>query len=363
MSERVARLRERLAEHDVDALLVTQPFNVRYLTGYTGSNGVAVVRADESGPNRFHTDFRYLTQASQEVVPAFERQIADSGELVEPAARTLVADGIRRLGFDDCHMTVRGHAKLGDVLGSAVELVAAGGLVEELRAVKEPGEVDKIRAAAALVDEVLAWMVERGVVGRTERELAADLEHEMMRRGAEEPSFRSIVASGDGSALPHAQPRDVEIAAGTLLTIDMGARLDGYCSDCTRTFATGEIDGEAREVYELVRRAQKAGLDALRPGPKGRDVDAAAREVIAEGGHADGFGHGLGHGVGLEVHEAPRLAKLTGVVPLVAGNVVTVEPGVYMPGRWGVRIEDLTVVTEDGCEVLTHFGKELQVIG
>jgi Xaa-Pro aminopeptidase len=185
----------------------------------------------------------------------------------------------------------------------------------------------------------------------------------MMRRGAEEPSFRSIVAAADNSALPHARPREVEIPADTLLTIDMGARLDGYCSDCTRTFATGDVDGDAREIYELVRRAQEAGLRALRAGPKGKEVDAAARSVIEDAGHGEEFGHGLGHGVGLEVHEGPRLSKVTGTMPLLAGHVVTVEPGVYVAGRWGVRIEDLTVVTEDGCEVLSRFDKELQIVG
>jgi len=362
MSERVARLRRRLAERGLDALLVTQPFNVRYLTGYTGSNGLAVVRTGDSGPNRFLTDFRYLTQAALQVDAAFERQV-DQGELIEVAARLLPADGVGRVGFDDTHVTVSEHVRMEALSGDGVELVAAGGAVEELRAVKEVEEIERIRAAAALIDDVFEWVVERGVVGHTERDLAADLEREMMRRGAEEPSFRSIVAAADNSALPHAEPRDVAIPADTLLTIDMGARLDGYCSDCTRTFATGAVDDDARAVYELVRRAQEAGLQALRAGPKGREVDAVARAVIEEGGHGERFGHGLGHGVGLEVHERPRLGQLTGVIPLEAGHVVTVEPGVYLPGRWGVRIEDLTVVTDDGCEVLSHFPKELQTVG
>jgi Xaa-Pro aminopeptidase len=362
VSERVQRLCDGLDERGLDALLVTQPFNVRYLTGYTGSNGLALVRADDSGPNRFFTDFRYLTQAAQQVDAAFERQV-EQGELVEIAARTLAADGVRRLGFDDAHVTVRQHGRLGELSGEGVELVAAGGAVEQLRVVKEPGEVERIRAAAALIDDVFGWVVDRGVIGHTERDLAADLEREMMRRGAEEPSFRSIVAAGDNSALPHAVPRAVPIPADTLLTIDMGARLDGYCSDCTRTFATGALDDEARGVYELVLRAQQAGLHALRAGPKGKEIDAAARAVIDEGGHGDRFGHGLGHGVGLEVHEGPRLGQLTGVMALEAGHVVTVEPGVYLPGRWGVRIEDLTVVTDEGCEVLSRFPKELQTIG
>ncbi|MEA2273061.1 MAG: Xaa-Pro aminopeptidase, partial [Solirubrobacteraceae bacterium] len=281
MSERVQRLRARLAERELDALLVTQPFNVRYLTGYTGSNGRTIVRADDSGPDRFLTDFRYLTQAAQQVNQGFERQV-DQGDLLEAAARTLSGDGVGRVGFDDAHVTVRQHGRLEELSGSTVELVAAGGLVEDLRAVKEEGEIERIRAAAALIDDVFEWVVDRGVLGHTERALAADLEHEMMRRGAEEPSFRSIVAAGDNSALPHAQPRDVEIPVGTLLTIDMGARLDGYCSDCTRTFATGDVGDDARAVYDLVLRAQEAGLHALRAGPKGREVDAAARHVIDE---------------------------------------------------------------------------------
>jgi Xaa-Pro aminopeptidase len=201
-------------------------------------------------------------------------------------------------------------------------------------------------------------MLERGLTGRTERAVALDLEDEMRHRGAEAPSFPSIIAAGPHGALPHAEPRDVEIEGGSLVVIDWGAIVDGYCSDCTRTVATGELDGEAVDVYRLVQRAQQAGLDAVRAGPSGREVDAAARTLIEEAGHGEEFGHGLGHGVGLEVHEAPRLAK-SDESALQAANVVTVEPGVYLPGRFGVRIEDLVVVTEDGAEVLSSVGKDL----
>jgi Xaa-Pro aminopeptidase len=264
-----------------------------------------------------------------------------------------------RVGFDDAHVSVKLYERLRGLLGNAVELVGAGGLVERLRAVKEPGEVERIRAAAALADEVLGWLVDRPLVRRTERAVAIELEHELRLRGATAPSFPSIVAAGAHSALPHAEPRDVAIPADTLVTVDMGALLDGYCSDVTRTFATGRPDGEARAVYDLVLEAQQTGLNALRPGPTGREVDSAAREVIVAAGHGEHFGHGLGHGVGLEVHEAPRLSQTGGTVALEPGHVVTVEPGVYLPGRFGVRIEDLTVLVPEGHEVLSGFTKEL----
>ena len=198
---------------------------------------------------------------------------------------------------------------------------------------------------------------EQGLVGRTEREVAFALETEMRRRGAE-PAFESIVASGPRGALPHAVPADEAIARGTLVTLDIGARHEGYCSDCTRTWATGELPDDLAEAYELVRRAQAEALAAVRPGPEGREVDAVARDIIEAAGHGEHFGHGLGHGVGLEIHEGPRLAR-TGEARLVAGNVVTVEPGVYLPGRGGVRIEDLVVVTEDGHRVLSATSKDL----
>jgi Xaa-Pro aminopeptidase len=240
--------------------------------------------------------------------------------------------------------------------------VAAGNLVEELRAVKDARELDAIRAAAKLADTALERVLERGLAGRTEHAVALDLESEMRSLGAEEPSFPSIVAAGRHGALPHAEPRDEEIPRGVLVTIDWGARLDGYCSDCTRTFATGELNGEAAEVYETVLRAQESSSDAVRAGAGGKEVDAVSREIIGDAGHGDHYGHGLGHGVGMDVHEAPRLAP-TSDDTLVAGNVVTVEPGIYVPGSLGVRIEDLVAVTDDGREVFSGLPKDLQTVG
>ena len=198
-------------------------------------------------------------------------------------------------------------------------------------------------------------------MGRTERDVALDLEVTMRKAGAEAASFAPIVAAGEHSALPHAVPRDVAIPAGTLVTIDWGAQLDGYASDCTRTYATGELDPRDREIYEVVLRAQETSLAAVRAGAGGREVDAVAREIITAAGHGEHFGHGLGHGVGAEVHEGPRLSQRSDST-LAAGQVVTVEPGVYVPGAVGVRIEDLAIVTDDGCEVLTGLPKHLQTV-
>jgi Xaa-Pro aminopeptidase len=326
--------------------------NVRYLTAFTGSNGLAVVGRDL---RRFVTDFRYVEQAAEQV-DGFDREQAPP-EFLDALADGW-PDGELRLGFEDEDVSVRRHTRLREVLPDRVELVPAGGIVEELRAVKDAGEVERIRAAAALVDEVYGVVREQGLVGRTEREVALTIEEEMRRRGASGPSFPPIVASAERGALPHAEPTSARIPEGTLVTLDVGAVVDGYCSDCTRTWATGELPDDLAAAYNLVRRAQEAALGAVRPGPEGREVDAVARDMITAAGHGDHFGHGLGHGVGLAIHEAPRLAR-TAKGRLVAGNVVTVEPGVYLPGRGGVRIEDLVVVAEGGPTVLSGTTKDL----
>jgi Xaa-Pro aminopeptidase len=354
---RADRLVALLDEREVDALLVTNLVNVRWLSGYTGSNGVVVVGVHDL--RTFVTDFRYVTQARQQV-DGFEQRIGENDLLDEALAA--LPKGDLRLGVEDQHMSVRTFDRLREALPASVELVPAGGGVEQLRTVKDPDEVARVRAAAELADAALQATLADGLAGRSERALALALETEMRRLGAERPSFDTIVASGAHGALPHAVPRDVEIAAGDLVTIDWGAQLDGYCSDCTRTFAAGsEPSDAAREVYELVLRAQLAGLDAVAPGVSGREADAAARTVIEDGGHGERFGHGLGHGVGLEIHEAPRLSR-TSSATLAAGHVVTVEPGVYLPDELGVRIEDLVLVTDDGCERLNTLPKDLAVI-
>ena len=356
MKERSERLVASLGAAGVDVMLVTGLVNVRYLTGYSGSNGLALV-----GPQTrtFITDFRYVEQSAEEVDPSFERRTAPQ-ELLDLVPEAL-GPGPLRLGFEDAQMSVRTHARLSELLGEHVELVPMGGAVEKLRVVKDPEEVQRIRAACAVADAALDQVLSEGIVGRTEREVALALELAMRELGAQRPSFGSIVAAGPHGALPHAQPRDVTIEAGQLVVIDWGAELNGYCSDCTRTVATGSLDGLGQEVYAIVRAAQLAGVEAVRAGRDGREVDAVARGQIEDSGYGDQFGHGLGHGVGLEVHEAPRLSKRS-EDRLAAGNVVSVEPGIYLPGALGVRIEDLVVVTDTGCEILTKLTKELRVV-
>jgi Xaa-Pro aminopeptidase len=357
MSDRPQRLVKQLEAEELDLLLVTGLVNVRYLTGYTGSNGLALV-----GPQTrlFVTDFRYVEQSAVEVDASYERK-TDQLELLDAIVDSLPS-GQLRLGFDDANLTVAQHARLSEVVPDGVELVRAGGLVERLRVVKEPGEIERVRVATQAADAALTQLLEQGLAGRTERELAIALERAMSDQGVQRPSFESIVAAGPHGALPHATPREVEVDPGELVVIDWGAEVDGYCSDCTRTVATSEPGPEAREVYALVLEAQLAGVAAVRAGAGGREVDAAARAVIEAGGHGDDFGHGLGHGVGLEVHEGPRLSMRSDD-ELQSGNIVTVEPGIYLAGKLGVRIEDLVVVGDGGCEILTSLDKGLLITG
>ncbi len=355
MSARLERLVAALRKAEIDLLLVSAPVNVRYLTGFTGSNGLALV-----GPHTrtFITDFRYVEQAAEEVERSFERVRAPQ-ELVEAIADALPEEALR-MGFEDAHVSVRAHERLRELLPDRVQLVAADNLVEELRAVKDREEVERIWAASALADGAFEKVLSQGLIGRTEREVAIAIEQEMRLLGAQAPSFETIVAAGPQGALPHAKPRDHQIGPGDLVVIDWGAELDGYCSDCTRTVATGQPDEEVRRVYELVLSAQLKGVESVRGGADCREVDALARAVIDAGGYREQFGHGLGHGVGMEVHEGPRLSQRA-EGSLRSGNVVTVEPGIYLPGRFGVRIEDLVVVTGDGCEIITSVPKELKI--
>jgi Xaa-Pro aminopeptidase len=346
---------QRLAEAGADALLVSNLTNLRYLTGFVGSNGLAVI-----GPEwrRFATDFRYVSQAAQQVDPTFERQELPR-DLVA-AVEGLVAPGELRLGFETS-LPFRIYERLRDTLPDRIELVAVDGLVEAMRAVKEPHEAQRMQAACALADAAFGEVIGRGLIGRTEQEVALELEFEMRRLGAERPSFEPVIVAGAHGALPHATPRDVVIERGQMVVIDWGAQLDGYCSDCTRTVAAGEAGEREQEIYALVLEAQLAGLEATSAGMPCRDADAAARELIDSAGHGPHFGHGLGHGVGLEIHEEPRLSQSSEGL-LEPGNAVTVEPGIYLPGDFGVRIEDLVVVTGEGRDILTSVPKELTVV-
>jgi Xaa-Pro aminopeptidase len=358
MSDRTERLTELFGEPGIDVLLVSDLINVRYLTGYTGSNGIALVGSEL---RTFISDFRYLEQAAEEVDGSFERRIAPAPQGLLDLVGDALPPGELRLGFEADDVSVNQHHHLRDELPNRITLVPTTRLVEALREVKEPDELARITAATALADAAFERLLREPIIGRTERELALALENDLRQRGAERVSFETIVATGAHGALPHAQPRDVEIREGDLVVIDWGAQLDGYCSDCTRTVAAGDPGTEAQSAYELVLEAQLAGVQAVRAGRGGRDVDQVAREVIESGGYGERFGHGLGHGVGLAVHERPTLSTRS-EDELQASNVVTVEPGVYLPDRFGIRIEDLVVVTDEGREILTSVPKQLVVV-
>ncbi|HYG97308.1 MAG TPA: M24 family metallopeptidase, partial [Solirubrobacterales bacterium] len=318
---------------------------------FGGTNGACVC-----GPETrlFLTDFRYTERAEAEVEGWEVVTIGD--DWLGGIAGRLAG----RTGFEDDHASVRFVERLRGKLADGVDLVPAGGAVERLRRVKDEAELEAIATAAELADEVWRHTLERGLAGRSELEVARAAEARIREQGGE-PSFPAIVAAGPNGAQPHAEPGEREIGRGELVVFDMGAQLDGYCSDGTRTFATGEPGEEARDVYEVVREAQQASLEAIRAGVKGEDVDQVARKVIDGAGHGERFGHGLGHGVGLEVHEGPRLSLRSDDV-LAAGEVVTVEPGIYLPGNLGVRIEDLVVVTDAGLRNLSTLPKELQLV-
>lgn len=351
MRGRGDRLAAQLAERELDLMLVTDLVNVRYLTGFGGTNGACVCGP---GTRLFFTDFRYAERAEAEVEGWEIHTIADDwlgGIAARLAGRT---------GFEDDQMSVRALKRLEEKLPAGVELRAAGGSVEKLRRVKDEAELEAVVAASELADEVWRWSLERGLAGRSEREVARAAEARIRELGGD-PSFPAIVAAGRNGALPHAEPGEREIGRGELVVFDMGARLDGYCSDGTRTFATGEPGPRAREVYEIVLGAQAAALAAVVAGAGGEAVDAVARGAIEAAGYGKRFGHGLGHGVGLEVHEAPRLSQRSEDV-LEVGEVVTVEPGIYLQGEFGVRIEDLVAVTADGCRSLSGLPKDLQLV-
>ena len=349
---RAEALQGLLPGHELDGLIVTNLLNVRYLAGFTGTNGLCVVG---EGVRSFYTDFRYTGQAAKEV-DGFELD-AEDRELAKAALSRLGEAGAVRVGFEDAHVTIRQLDKLRELAPQSLELVPAGDLVEELRAVKDSGELDSIREAARAVTGIYDYLREIEFGGRTEHEVALFLENEMRARGTE-PSFPSIVAAGPNGSRPHHSPGQDPIAPGSLVVVDMGCVVDGYCSDCTRTFAAEGVSDEAHEVYDLVLAAQETSLAAVKPGADCREVDSVARDIIDEAGHGEHFGHGLGHGVGLEVHEGPNLSQRSEGT-LAQGNVVTVEPGVYLPGDLGVRIEDLVAVGADGPEVLTSFPKSL----
>jgi Xaa-Pro dipeptidase len=343
-------LSARLEELSVDALLITRLLHTRYLTGFTGSNGQVLVRPDSA---LFLTDGRYTEQSRREV-PDLER-VTYLNPLREELAGYL--DGVARLGFEAEEMTVATRDRFDDALAD-IELVATTEVVETLRAVKDDEERDAIRRAQAITDAAFGRILEHFAVGVSEQQMSRQLEGLLMDEGAEGLAFDSIVAFGENAAEPHHEPAHRLLEEGDVIKLDFGARFAGYHADMTRTISFGAPAGEIKKIHAVVRESQQAGIDAVRAGVTGASVDAVSREVIERAGYGDRFVHSLGHGVGLEIHEAPSLGRKQDE-PLPAGAVVTVEPGIYIPGLGGVRIEDMVEVTEDGCVVVGTSDRDL----
>ncbi len=354
MDHRVRReaLTRTTGENDVDAILITRLPNVRYLTGFTGSNAQVVLTPEAA---LFFTDGRYTEQSRHEV-PDMDR-VTYLGAFGEPLAEACGRLGIRRLGFEAHDVTIADRDELEGRL-EGIELSALGKGVERLRWVKDEEELELLREAQACTDRAFEDILDTLAIGMTEQQVALELEHAMRRAGADGLSFESIVAFGEQAAEPHHQPTHRVLDEGDVIKLDIGALYGGYHADMTRTIAFGQPAPELAKIHDIVREAQQAGIDAVRAGVTGAEVDAAARQVVEDAGYGPNFSHGLGHGVGLEIHEGPNFAR-GGEDVLPVGAVMTVEPGIYVPGLGGVRIEDMVEVQDTGCRVIGTAIREL----
>ncbi|OFT61343.1 Xaa-Pro peptidase family protein [Corynebacterium sp. HMSC05E07] len=350
------KLASTLSGQRIDAVVITHLTHVRYLTGFSGSNGGLLLRKDLSA--LMATDGRYTTQIAEEV-PDIEAVL---GRDVGPHLLSQLS-GELRVGYEADYVSVSQLKRLEKAAPEGVTLVPVSGVIEDIRLVKDRVELEKLEELAALANQALIELVENGEIaaGRTERQVAADLEYRMRMLGSERVSFDTIVASGENSAKPHHGADDRELRNGDLVTIDFGAHLRGFNSDCTRTFAIGEATEFAKEIYDIVLRAQEAGVKASVPGTALVDVDAACRDIITEAGYGEYFVHSTGHGIGLDVHEGPSAAK-TGKGELAEGMTLTIEPGIYVPGKGGVRIEDSLIITSGAPKIITAYPKDLQVL-
>ena len=358
-ASRLDRIRERLQQANVDALLVTNSVNRRYASGFTGSNGWLLVPADDATPPKLATDFRYLDQAAHES-PDFEVvNMKDGfekwwGELAKPLGRG-------RLGFESSDVTVAAHKQLRDTnaklpASQRPALVQTDKVVESVRAIKDEPELALLKQAVELTDDAFQHARQTIEPGWTEQQVSWEIEQYARSHGADSMAFESIVAAGPWGARPHARPRDEEIHAGAPIVIDMGARFNGYCADMTRTIVLGDHDETFPRIYDIVLAAHETAAEMVEPGMAGKDADQLARQVISDAGYADQFGHGLGHGVGLQIHENPHLGT-TSTDTLEAGMVITIEPGIYLPEWGGVRIEDMGLLDEDGFHSFTGTPK------
>jgi Xaa-Pro aminopeptidase len=355
-NNRVAGVRSKLAEQGIDGLLITNPVNRKYVSGFTGTSGCVLLTAADSW---LLTDFRYMTQAPQQ---AAGYTVVEHGvRMIDTVRELALGAGVKRLGFEQDQVVYAEYALWKEAL-AGIELVPVSGIVESMRMVKDDAELQIMREAAELADDTFRHILGFIKPGVRETEIAFEMEMYMRSKGAASTSFDTIVASGERSALPHGVASERLVGVNEFVKLDFGAYYKGYCSDLTRTIIVGAPTDKHKEIYSIVLEAQLAALAGIKPGMTGREADAIARTIIAKHGYGDHFGHGLGHGLGMEIHEAPRLSK-TGEIVLKPGMTVTVEPGIYIPGFGGVRIEDDIVITERGNSLLTSSPKELIVLG
>lgn len=354
--DRLKKLRETFKEKQIDGLLVTSQYNRRYITGFTGTAGVALITENEA---KFITDFRYVDQASEQAVH-FDI-VLHKTSLVEEIANQLKQLNIKKLGFEKNHVSFAQYEEY-QASFEGTGLVPVSGLLENLRLIKDEQEIKILKEAAKIADAAFEHIIQYIKPGITELDVSNELEFFMRKQGAASSSFDIIVASGIRSALPHGVATNKVIKKGELVTLDFGAYYKGYCSDITRTVAVGKPSSELEKIYETVLEAQLRGMNGIKPGLTGKQADALTRDYITEQGYGDYFGHSTGHGLGMEVHEGPGLSMKSDTI-LVPGMVVTVEPGIYISGVGGTRIEDDTVITENGNETLTHSTKELLILG
>lgn len=352
--DKLQKVRESLGKLGLDGLLITSDYNRRYISNFTGSSGVVLIGLTDA---KFITDFRYVEQATKQC-EGFE-VVKHVGSVPEEVAAQAKLQGIKKLGFEQDHVTYSSYKAFDEAVDA--ELTPVSGLVEKIRLIKTDAEIKILKVAADIADAAFKHILDFIRPGITELEVSNELEFFMRKAGATSSSFDTIVASGNRSALPHGVASNKIIEKGDFVTMDYGAYYNGYISDITRTIAVGEPDAKLREVYEIVYEAQRLGMEGIKPGMSGKEADALTRDYITEKGYGEYFGHSTGHGIGLEVHEGPALSHKSDII-LEPGMIVTVEPGIYLPGIGGVRIEDDTIITKEGNESLTHSTKELIIL-
>lgn len=355
MKDRIEKLRRALRDQSLDGALITGGVGIRYFSGFTSEDGMVLVTEKEL---RLFTDFRYTIQAGEQLAEGFSLTETKAGQEYTMLGEALAACGIERLGFEDAGMAYAVYTK---VLPLVKEMVPFSGALDKLRLIKTPDEIASLQKAQAIADKAYAELLTKVRPGMTEREAAAELLYLCGRLGSEGPSFDAIIGSGPNGAMCHAVVSDRKLQSGDLVVVDFGCVIDGYHSDMTRTFGIGSIDAELLQIYDIVREAQALTLDALRAGISARALDAVARDYIAARGYGERFGHGLGHGFGLQIHEAPT-ASARSEETLESGMTVTIEPGIYLEGKGGVRIEDCCVVREGGHSNLVTSPKELVIL-